>query len=1843
MRLNRPSRSLPLTQRSARNSASRKLITLLLLFNLIALPTPAFINELKAFTSFAVTVSLAYSRASSKAFLSLFQSEPPVRRPDTLFDRLAHVSRIQISPRKFVGYQDQYLNFSALATNLADQTIQGVRFDWESSDPDMVQIDDTGRASLLQPGLVRITCRAGSAFVTIPVLVRPGSRLRQSDIEWRADQQSLNETSTTTGSNPGTAERFLSSLLDKLAPTTQAQSSWPDDFAYDELWTDPANLVGSPRNRIVESTRMGAVLPEGSNFEFAVPLVGLGGRGLATNLTLYYNSRVWSRRNNSAAFDAIIGWPAPGFSLGFGRVVFQPTSAGGNPTGKYLLIGADGTRHYLGSGTWMSGGIFQTSDGSHIIFNGNAQNGGTLTYKDGTNVSITPVNNRLLPTQITDTNGNYIQVAYKPDCYTDQSGTHCGIFPPTSIEYISDTLGRRIEFQYDSTGKLTSITTPGFGGTAQNPLTQTVARFDYQSLSISYNFSGLTVERAPGNNNVLKHIYFPATNAGYLFTYSGYGMIYNMSSRRLMSVSGSTITDGTESASVAFNYPTSGSTQLTDVPSFTQRTENATNAPQSVYSYSNSINTLLQTKTYTITQPDNTTVNLTRSTNASAVANGRLTQSETKIGSSSLGKSVLTYANDAGGSPQVQSVTGYDDTGTATKADFDYDAYGNMTNKRDYGYQISGTWQVRRRTRWVYTTIGLNIVDRVTEVDLYDAQQNTSDADDVMIAKTTYAYDNYAAMGGMEDYGGPTYPPPGHHLPWGTSVTARGNVTGVSEWADLQAGTTITHLAKYDIFGNVVKAQVSCCQQKDLTNTDATYWSQPDSVMSGDPNGVHETTSTDYDFNTSLATSRTDAAGLVTDIGYDAALNPSNITMPTGATAQASMNYGTLTSTSTRTYDDNGVTKTITSTTQYDGWGRVIQSVGANSAQVNTSYDAMGRVVSRTNPFAAGGTPGPVTTTQYDTANKAVITTLPDGNTVRSDYAGNTITSTDPVNRKSKRESDGLGRLVKVTEQDATGALSQETNYTYNLIDKLILVNQGNQTRSFKYDALGRLLFEKIPEQSATINDGTGAYWSAKYTYTEFNAVSTKQDARGVVTTFNYDALHRVTSISYDTSNAASVAATPAVSFGYDTAGALSSVNIGGQYSESYSFDDFYRVQSVTRWILGQSFDNRKTYTTSYEYNEASQLTKMTYPTSQQVAVNHDGIGRTQSLTYNPGDTTGYLTGITYNTTGQVSGITLGNGVVESYGYDANRLQMTSQTATKSGTTLMNLTYSYQASAGQNGAGSTAGSSGQLMSITGSINSINESAAYTYDLPGRLVTSNQTSNSTSAQRRFAYDRWGNRTGVWDAVSGGNQIQSATLQQSGGAPTNRIASVTAGSMVNYTYDAAGNVTSDGVHSYVYDAENRLVNMDSGAAQYRYDHQNRRVCKIVGSAWTHYIWEGGQVISEHDATTAYTTNPTYQVNSARVDYVYSGSRMIYNRQRASGGGSWTSKYYLSDRLSERVVTDTSGNVVGRQAHLPFGEDFATSGTQEKHHFTNYERDAESGLDYAVNRSFTNNIGRFNQIDPLAGSITNPQSLNRFSYVGNDPINRTDPLGLGWKVTLECTTVTIGGATFPSNCQYIWTWDPGPGETFTVIPSTPNTPLPSPPSIIGGGQYVLKDAPIPSDLRNRLERLLHKNNNKCANFVKDLINQVAKDTGRPAYSDNALNLYDAISGPGGGGYTLSNGPLLVAGEPAGGTVDGTLGNLGNPNATKPTVIISPQQYGNPAFIESAQAPYTEIALHETIHLAAGQGLYFDRQLADAAFKLLNATGSLSEKEINKYNKINDVNSASRWWDAILQKYCN
>jgi len=1530
-----------------RKQPARKLIALSLILGLLALPTPGLAFEAKLVSSFTLDVTTGSVRVLAWLYSLLFSAQ----EPDTAADRLAQVRTIRISPSRFVGYVNDSINFRAIGQNFAGETIQGVLFDnWESSNAS-VEIDSSGNARFIRPGMATITCKAGAATATARVLVRSGPRSRQTDQEWKEDQDALPETGTVGG--------LLPQLFDNLLPTAYAQGGGytAPDFGYNELWSEPRNLVGSPGNRAIEPTGIGLVLPEGSNFTHSVPLIALGGRGMGASLTLFYNSRVWSRHGNAVTFGGVGGFPFAGFSMGFGRILTYGPPYSTN----HVLVDPDGTRHYF---YWVTGNTYQTTDGTHITFVSTSwagsTTGGTLYYNDGTQIAVTLFNNRLLCTGVKDSNGNNVSIAYKS-----------GATSPLAIDFVTDTQGRQIQFNYNASGDLISITAPGYGGTAQNPITRTVAQFDYQSRTISYNFSGLTVENVPSSAvNVLRHIYFPGTNTGWQYSYSDYGMIYNLSTRRQMTIDGNgVISDGVESASVAFNYPTLGSTALTDAPSFTQRTENVSGGPSGTYSYSRAEDPVALTKSFGVTRPDSSLFWALWDANPSHLTNGLVLQS----GILNTAGTVFTYANDPGGSVQIQTMVSINDASQETKIDFDYDQYGNVTNKREYGFKNGGSWQVRRRTNFTYSTdsnyISRYLLSLVTEQKVYDALLNTNDADDVLIGKTAFVFDDYAATGGMTGYG--TLKPPSWDSSYSTSFVYRGNITGITQWIDIAAGTTLpTRLRKFDKFGNVLHEQVSCCKQKVFTYVQNDYWAQPPTVTDGDPQGLRLIGATTYDFNTGLP-KYTEFANLGRRwFFYDSALRVVQHDLPTGGSESATYNDANMTASFTKP----GLGTSILT---YDGVHRIIQAVDANNGQINTSYNAMGRVASRTNPFTAGGSPGPSTAYTYDALGRVTLVTLPDTQTVQTSYSGTTVTIRDQVYRRIKRETDGLGRLIKVTEQDvATALLTQETTYNYNLLDKLIEVNQGGQYRTYKYDALGRMLYERIPEQTATVNDGTGTFWTTKYTYTNFSAVATKTDARGVVSTYSYDQLNRPTSIVYDISNAPGVASGAGAGFAYDnnnsspTNGLLLSAG-----NESYTYDGYRRLSSITRTI------DSINYTTSYQYGAGSLRSQITYPSGRVVNINRSSTGRLTSLTDQY--SANYLSGLSYGVAGQVTGLTQGNGVVETYGYDANRLQLTSQTATKSGgpqNGLMNLTYNYQANPDQMGAGTTGGNVGQLLSVSGTINATAESAAYSYDNLGRLVTSNQASDSTSAQRRFEYDRWGNRTGVWNALIGGTKIQGVTLQQSGGVPTNQIQAV---GLVTYTYDAAGNLTNDGAHTYTYDGANRLVSVDGGStAQYSYDQNNRRIKTSVGSAVTHYVWEGSQVVSEHDSTGALST-----------EYIYAANRML---AKVTSG---VMQYFVSDRLSARLVLDASGSVAGRMGHLPFGEDFAESGTQEKHHFTNYQRDVETGRDYSLNRQYLPDIGRFNRPDPHLGSLKfeSPKSLNRYAYVRNNPINRVDPLGL------------------------------------------------------------------------------------------------------------------------------------------------------------------------------------------------------------------------------------------------------
>jgi RHS repeat-associated protein len=209
-------------------------------------------------------------------------------------------------------------------------------------------------------------------------------------------------------------------------------------------------------------------------------------------------------------------------------------------------------------------------------------------------------------------------------------------------------------------------------------------------------------------------------------------------------------------------------------------------------------------------------------------------------------------------------------------------------------------------------------------------------------------------------------------------------------------------------------------------------------------------------------------------------------------------------------------------------------------------------------------------------------------------------------------------------------------------------------------------------------------------------------------------------------------------------------------------------------------------------------------------------------------------------------------------------------------------------------------------------------------------------------------------------------------------------------------------------YRYDCANRLVQVLDGSgnvlAIHAYGASNKRLMSVEGGVTKYFAWVGGQIGSEFEA---FGTNGLIW----KTSYVYLGGRLLAT---TSGAGGTDTRFHHPDRLGTRLVTALDGTVVTEQFTMPFGnmQPFTsvyggenpyqnpTLNNPSKKRFTSYVRSDVTTLDYAMNRFYSPQQGRFTQVDPIgmsASSLSSPQTLNLYSYCGNDPINHSDPDGL------------------------------------------------------------------------------------------------------------------------------------------------------------------------------------------------------------------------------------------------------
>jgi RHS repeat-associated protein len=718
---------------------------------------------------------------------------------------------------------------------------------------------------------------------------------------------------------------------------------------------------------------------------------------------------------------------------------------------------------------------------------------------------------------------------------------------------------------------------------------------------------------------------------------------------------------------------------------------------------------------------------------------------------------------------------------------------------------------------------------------------------------------------------------------------------------------------------------------------------------------------------------------------------------PSGPNLTGGQNAGTM-------YDSGTVTLTVNATPATVSYGNGSTSSSIASALVN-ALNAPGSLVVAT----ANGATISLTATDAGSDSNYLLSSTVAWNTEDFSHASFSVSAPSAL---SGGTNGNLGSSPLVTQ------------YAYDVLNNLTCaVQKGTDTtafttcaaasanwrqRAFVYDSLSRLTSASNPESgtitySYDLNSNLATRVSPKagqtgtaqtthlYTYDTDNRVlaETHLDPTSGTDMFAYDG---------NTLTGCPQPSPPAINGGTNLIGRRSAM-CSYPSASSFSYDPMGRVSIEARKNKGSS---AVTYTTTYSYNEDGSVNKLTYPSGDAIAYLVGGAGRATQVTDSNNNT--FATAATYAPHGALTGMTNGSGIVTSNIYN-DRLQPTLLSAGLTGQTpVLSLCYDFHSGVPISApSGSpkcqfnayTSGNNGNVFQVIDNVDST-RSAAFAYDALNRVAQAN-TINTTSGNcwgEVYTIDTWGNLTNVAGVSSMGNCWHETLMA----APASNL-----NQLNGYCYDAAGNLSLTGAcpqgsltPTWAYDSENRL--RSTAGYTYSYDADGVRVEKSNGSSGTMY-WTGpgGEYLTETDLT-----------GTINEEYIFFAGQRIARVDRPSG----TVHYYFSDHLgSTSVITDPKGNVQEHEYFYPYGGIVATVGSDSNHYeFTGKERDGESGLDYFEARHYGSSLGRFMQADPLyieMNRLADPQLLNLYSYVRNNPLSLTDPTGM--LVDVNCQQVS------------------------------------------------------------------------------------------------------------------------------------------------------------------------------------------------------------------------------------------
>lgn len=499
-----------------------------------------------------------------------------------------------------------------------------------------------------------------------------------------------------------------------------------------------------------------------------------------------------------------------------------------------------------------------------------------------------------------------------------------------------------------------------------------------------------------------------------------------------------------------------------------------------------------------------------------------------------------------------------------------------------------------------------------------------------------------------------------------------------------------------------------------------------------------------------------------------------------------------------------------------DGKGRIYQTrakLDATRWQVSgfTEFDKNGVPVRRYLPFVAttgscDPTPPtnvPFTRFTFDALGRQLTEVGPDGSVRRTEYGpllikrfdeNDTDSSSPFFNTPTIEEFDGLNRLVSFQRSLTVSGPQPVTRMTYDALGHIATVRDPAGTlKTQTYDALDRLL---------TVTDPNGGL--TRYEYDANGNQVRSLDARNKAVRRQYDGANRAIA-EWDEADEAGTK----VTWRYDLLpGCTDCTNAGAQLvetkypagAERRGYDPKGNLLYLERSVDGITFVTRR------RFDGAEREISTTYPSGLEVRRSFDGLGRITGIP-------SYVDSLEYDERGNLKRLAFANGVATDYGYDQRRRLSSLKTSLKDGSALVDLGYSRD-------------KVGNLLTVTEASsrpNAARHATTTTYDAWDRPTSMSLGRQSGDPEvLTFGFDDVDNITSVTSSLGATSKANVGTLTYSATKP-NAVAR--AGSL-ELSYDERGNVSLRGGTAHTRDAFNRLTKVERD-----------------GETQAEFVWGGG----------------------------------------------------------------------------------------------------------------------------------------------------------------------------------------------------------------------------------------------------------------------------------------------------------------------------------------------------------------------------------------------------------------